>query len=63
MGTSYFVAAFFNELVQALNSGLLLVIRPKVKYLGYGAIFPIFNLDLNAGDFLRQGSDINRKLC
>ena len=53
MDTDYLVAIIFNELVQAFNSGRLLVIGTEVKNLTYGTIIPGFNLDLNVGNFLR----------
>lgn len=48
----YLVAVFLNKLVQALNSGSFLAISSEVENLGYAAIFLVFNLDLDAGDFL-----------
>ena len=52
MDASYFVAVFFNELVQALNSGLLLVIGSEVENLGYGTVFLGLNLNFSAGYLL-----------
>ena len=52
MDTGYLVAIIFNELVQAFNSGRLLVIGTEVKNLTHGTIIPGFNLDLNVGHFL-----------
>ncbi len=52
MHASYFIAAFFNELVQASNSGFLLVVRSEVKNLGNSTIFLGLNLDISARDFL-----------
>lgn len=52
MYAGYLVAVFLNKLVQALNSGSFLAISSEVENLGYAAIFLVFNLDLDAGDFL-----------
>ena len=52
MDTGYLVAIIFNEPVQALNSGILLVISSEVKNLAYRAIIPDSNLGLNIGSFL-----------
>ena len=48
----YLIAAVFNEVLQAFNSGALLVISSEVENLGYRAIFPALNLDLGAGYLL-----------
>ncbi|MFC1995852.1 hypothetical protein ACFLVM_03160 [Chloroflexota bacterium] len=53
VSTGYLAVIFCDESVQALDSGIFLVIRPKVKNLGYGAIFLGFHLDLDTRDFLR----------
>jgi len=48
----YLVAVLFNELVQALHGGSFFGIDSDVKNLGYGAVIPGLNVDLDAGDFL-----------
>ena len=58
--TSYFVAAVFDELMQALNGGALLVIGSEVKNLSDDAVLPRLNFDLNVGDFLGQGGGVFR---
>ena len=44
--------------MQALNSGLFLVVNSEVENLGYSAVCPGLNPGLDAGDFLGQGSGV-----
>src|SRR3989304_1688043 len=39
---------------------MLLAVGPQVEYLGYGAVVPGLNPDLNTGHLLGQGSDVLR---
>src|SRR3972149_4427729 len=58
MRATNFIAIGRDELLQALNGLLLLVIRAEVENLSYRAIFPSLNLYLSARFFLGQGCSV-----